>query len=120
MLKLMIYEWVSRLGEPPYASLRATGERVELSDLIEGSLIEVEGKREVVIAGTTHPIYSLKTVRKAQGGVGIEMVNRIQGGGCLVDIIPHFGHWLDLYLRNGRGYLLFYKMLAKFGCQPAR
>jgi len=117
-MNLMIYEWYDELGELPCARLKATRELKSLDQLSEGDLIEFDGRKEVFIHGTVIPECSIGTMRRAQDGVGIELVNRGQAGRNQQGKPFHTIYPLDVLesvITKYKGYSTMNKVLKKYG-----
>ena len=114
----MIYEWHDKLGELPCARLKATGELKNLDGLVEGNLIEFDGRKEIFIRGEVNPVCDIDTIKRAKDGIGIEMVNRGQAGrnqqGEPFYTLYPFGEWEGV-LTNYRGYPTLNKLLKRYG-----
>jgi hypothetical protein len=113
--RLFIYE-LHLDKDIPYATVKALKERIELSDIVIGDLIECEGTREVVMSATEGPPYMLRTIRRAADGTGIELISRTQknnGAQPLHTSYPYDA--IEMLLTEGKGYFVMDRRLKKYG-----
>jgi hypothetical protein len=118
------YIWHDELGEPPRAKIRDSGEIIELSQLEKGALMEfpyylgVGPTQEVIIYGETKFEYHVDTCRRAEDGIGIEMISRGQAGrnwqGNPFHTIKEPDDAIDQFLFQGKGYEELNKLLQKY------
>lgn len=75
------YQFIDEFGELPYAREKSSGKFVKLSEIPQGSIIDFDGKEEVVIRGHDCPLWSteIATIRRGKDQA-IEMVRRGQAG----------------------------------------
>jgi hypothetical protein len=72
---LTIYE-LRTDEERPYALETKCKKRVELDELATGDPIDCGETWEITIKGYLQPSYKLLTIRRAEDGIGIELVHR--------------------------------------------
>lgn len=121
------YIWHSELGrgEVPRAIITATGNIIELNEIKPKTLMKFPSCRgiqqtfEVVLLAETRLEYRVETCRRAQDGIGIELINRGQAGRNWQGIPGHTingpNDVLDKFLTKGKGYQELDVLLKKYG-----